>query len=266
MAKRLSPLPESQAWLDSLNSCSPFVQLEKGALLVSQVCERAREGMKQISSGSLPPAEFVSLVSEMYDIDEEISRWRQRPEWSFEVLAREDILSKEDISKSLPERVEIHRDIWMAYEWNYHRTGRILLHQQLLDCLRHFLRTSTPISPFSDNQLPFSNSDISHWISNSVTTIRTLIEDIFATVPQSFGDIDCLGIHQPSHNGPPRGRAIGSYLLLWPIRVIISETSEATREQKKRGEVVFDQIREHTGMKSHLGQLSNISNVRKVTA
>ncbi|KAG9253963.1 uncharacterized protein F5Z01DRAFT_655617 [Emericellopsis atlantica] len=256
LAKHFSPLPESQDWINALDDDASFSRLEKGALRISEVCVKARMLLQQLTSYTSSSEEVLQLVREMYCLDQEVSEWRRRPEWSFKTVSRSEISSEAEVSNHLPERVEIHRDIWMAYEWNYHRTARLILHQQLLQCLEKLASSSSTI------ESGHLDSQIACWMERSVSTIHTLADQVLATVPQSLGNVNSLGQYRRNRTAQSSHRAIGAYLLLWPIRVIGSETSRAAERQIRSAVVVLDGIREHTGMKSHLGTLStNIANI-----
>jgi hypothetical protein len=226
-----------------------FVELEKGALEISTVCERARHLLSKLHAQTSPLEETLDVVREMNEIDHQVSKWRQRPEWSYKTLSRAEVSGPADDISRLPDKVEVHRDVWMAYEWNYHRTGRIILHQTLLECL---LQASRNLSP------GMYGAEVDKQTARSMYLILTLAEQILSTVPQSLGDVDCLG-HCCSHDsGRPRSGAVGAYFLLWPIKIIKGPTSMASEEQRTRASVVFDEIRQRTGMKASLGSLSCI--------
>jgi hypothetical protein len=226
-----------------------FVELEKGALEISTICERARHLLSKLHSQSSPWEEILEVVREMNEIDHQVSEWRQRPEWSFKTLSRGEISGHADDISRLPDKVEIHRDVWMAYEWNYHRTGRIILHQTLLECL---LQSSGDMAP------GMYEAEVDKQTARSMYIIFTLADQVLSTVPQSLGDIDCLGHCCPRDSERPRSGAIGAYFLLWPIKIIKGPTSMASEEQRTRASLIFDMIRERTGMKASLGSLSCI--------
>ncbi|KAF4441697.1 hypothetical protein F53441_11957 [Fusarium austroafricanum] len=94
-------------------------------------------------------------------------------------------------------------------------------------------------------------------IEDSIKNVQSLASEVLSTVPQSFGDIDHLG-RCHSESKPARWQAIGAYLLLWPIKIIKTSDSSTTEAQKVDAQMVFDRIRECTGMKSSLGALSNL--------
>lgn len=249
LAKQLSPLQDSGQWLDSLSSETSFVELEKGAFDVTAVCDRARSLLSRLKYGANSWEEMIQLVREMISVDLNVSRWRDRPEWTFQSLPRSALTGDPECISRLPARVEVHRDIWMAYEWNYHRTGRIILHQTLLECL---------LQPSIDLPTAVSAHEISNYIDASTSIIHDLADGILSTVPQSLGDIDNTGQCVPPTCDMPGWQAIGAYLLLWPIKIIKSSNSMATETQRHDAELCFERIRERTGMKANLGPLSSI--------
>lgn len=250
LAKHLDPLPESKEWLEGLNEEMSFVHLEKDGLNVSKLCQKANKLLDSLDGDELCYSQLVSIVEEMLQLDREATQWRQKPEWSFRILTRSELKGAEELTSRLPDIVELHSDIWMAYEWNYHRTARIILHQQLLACLRR-------VSSIATSQRPLdSTKNLLDWKNKSTSTIQTLTEGILASVPQSLGDINAVGCCLPLDAA--RCQAVGAYLLLWPIKIIKSPQSIATQSQKEAAEEIFERIRECTGMKSALGTLSII--------
>ncbi|CAJ2513949.1 Uu.00g020680.m01.CDS01 [Anthostomella pinea] len=212
LAFNLPPLVESGHWIDQLNEDLPFVRLEKSALRISQTCERARKLQQTLSGGSLPVAQFLDVVNELLELDRETVRWRQTPRWSYTTLNVVDLPAFESSPRSLTNTIQLHADVWMAYEWNYHRTARIIAHKHLLKALETVL-TSSDLDVTAIDTLRVMSEQ-------STTAIHILADDILATVPQSLGDINHLGCMHDATSGPLRSRAIGGYLLLWPIKVI----------------------------------------------
>lgn len=189
----------------------------------------------------------------MHTLDGETTKWRRRPEWSFKTIKTSDIVGYQRKNFHLPDFVQIHGDVWMAYEWNYHRTARILLHLQLLTCL-------TAIESDDAEFLEEETAEVMAWRDTSTFIVRALAEEVLSTVAQTFGDVDNLGRSTAGVYGAdaPRCQAIGAYLMLWPAKIIKSEESVATAGQKKAARGVFERIRECTGMKRSLGSLSII--------
>ncbi|RBR08656.1 hypothetical protein FVER53590_02154 [Fusarium verticillioides] len=245
LAKQFNPLPESQDWLDKLNDDVASVKLEKDGLAINQVCQKANHVLDSIDAGDVEAHELLDLVDAMLRLDQEAASWRKKPEWGFQTRTRQEILDKRDSKFWLPESIQLHPDLWMAYEWNYHRTARIILLQKLVACLEKV-----------KGALP-SDSGITTRITESVNTIQSLAGEVLATVPQSFGDIDRLGQwHAGSKTA--RWQAVGAYLLLWPMKIIKSQSALTTDSQKADAQRAFDRIRECTGIKSSLGVLSEI--------
>ncbi|KAF5593486.1 negative acting factor [Fusarium pseudocircinatum] len=245
LAKQLSPLPESQDWLDKLNDDMASVKLEKDGLAINQMCQKANQLLNSIDAGDFEAHKLLDLVDAMLRLDQEAASWRKKPEWGFLTRTREEILGNEESKFWLPESIQLHPDLWMAYEWNYHRTARIILLQKLVACLEKV-----------NIALP-TDCGITIRITESVNTIQSLAGEVLATVPQSFGDIDHLGQWYMGSK-TARWQAVGAYLLLWPIKIIKSQCALTMDSQKADAQRVFDRIRECTGIKSSLGVLSEI--------
>ncbi|KAI1089064.1 hypothetical protein F5B19DRAFT_390767 [Rostrohypoxylon terebratum] len=250
LAFNLKPLEDSQHWLDQLDDNAPAVRLEKDAFRISQTCERGRKLQETLTNGSSSAAEVLSLVHELVQLDQEVVSWRQKPEWSFKTLNVSDLPVFDPLVQPLTNNIQLHADLWMAYEWNYHRTARIIGHQQLLNCLEIAMHSSAIHDPVRESLMTLTEKFTS--------TIRLLADEVLSTVPQTFGDINNLGHLHNQNAAPPQYRSIGGYLLLWPIKIIKGAQFATTRDQKRKAQIVFERIREYTGMKSHLGSLSVI--------
>jgi hypothetical protein len=226
----------------------PFVQIEKHNLEINKVCQRARDLRQRLDNTDLPFLEISVMIEEMQQLDRVTESWRAGPQWTYRSIHRSDVTGDTQYMESanLPEFIQLHQDVWIAYEWNYHRTARILLHEQLLRCLYQLE------SRYLDCQESVQATIASlKWAS--VRTIRALADDILATVPQSLGDID----HEGHAVKISTCSAVGGYFLLWSIKVMKS-TPSVTDQQRAVAQVVFNRIRESTGMKSTLGELSSI--------
>lgn len=194
--------------MDSLNEEIPEAHVQKTGLEISKICQRARTLLAEMEQQPTQP-----LIEEMLQLDAEALRWRGGPEWSYKTIETPHGL------------VQIHRDVWTAYEWNYHRTGRIVLHEQLLKCLERV--------------------DIPELTASSIAIIHGLKDEILSTVPFMLGDIDSDGKPASNQN---LSRGIGGYFLLWPMRMVI-DTATAACGQREAAEIVFQRIRDCTGMK-----------------
>ncbi|KAI8630662.1 hypothetical protein F5Y19DRAFT_52847 [Xylariaceae sp. FL1651] len=247
---RLAPLEESREWLHQLNSDLPFVHLEKDALQISETCERARKLQQSLDTGGSNVVNILEVVNELLALDREVVSWRQNPRWAYRTVNVSDLPPFDPSVDPLTSTIELHSDIWMAYEWNYHRTARMIAHEHLLKCIKAAL-TSPELDPSGTETLKAISQQ-------SLATIHTLAEGILSTVPQSLGDVDHLGRLHDHQLGPPPCRGIGGYMLLWPIKVVGGRQVSISEEQKRCGQIAFDRIREYTGMKLHLGNKSKI--------
>jgi hypothetical protein len=240
------PMPESEAWLESLNDELPEVQIEKHNLEIGKICHRARTLLQKINDAGSSAYEVLEMVREMRVLDETAITWRQSPNWAFKVIPGSEIFPNDEAVSTFPRLIQLHHDIWIAYEWNYHRTARILLHEQLLRCLERIRQGSQGLI----------RGEIDLTTQTSIEIIQNLADDILSTVPQMLGDVDHKG--RPQTLGEvSKCRGLGGYFLLWPIKVVKRSTL-ATEEQRHRAEAVFERIRDYTGMKSVLGDKSII--------
>jgi len=254
LAFHLPPSRESEHLLNHLDEQLVFAHLERDALQISSICTRGRAMMERLASDKdLSITDVIQLVREMHSLDQTVVKWRTGPEWSFRTVKRPDLTGHPGILATFPELVQLHPDVWNAYEWNYHRTARIIMHEQLLTCLRRMSSASSP-----DDNVVTEMALLTPLEVESMTIIQGLADKILATVPQTFGDIDHDGRVRDNTGRPPRCRAVGAYLLLWPIKIIKSQQSSVTSAQKQSAQGVFERIREYTGMKSYLGKLSII--------
>jgi hypothetical protein len=243
-------VPETSDWLDQLNDSEPYVRLEKNTHEIGEKCERARALLAMINSGGLPASTLVDMIRELHSLDQTAVSWRQTSQWSFTTVTvseRPDLLLA---AQGITDTIQLHPDVWMAYEWNYHRTARIVVLQQILQCSRAALETIA----LDDME----EQILKNTAEECISTIQQLADEFLATVPQTFGDVDHMGRLHDNTDGQPRGRAIGGYLLLWPTRTVKGESFATSLSQKHRASKVFERIREYTGMRDLLGDKSII--------
>lgn len=249
---RQGSLPESSQWLDSLDQDLASVCTEQDKAEIHRVCELARRLLDLINANDLRAEDTFKCVKDVLDCDRTTAEWRKSPSWTYKTIPRPGFAQDEGQGSGFPPYIQLHPDIWIAYEWNYHRTGRIILHRHLLECLDQ-------IQPSYQND--FAAISISEEVQSihrtSLAMIHTLVDEVLSTVPQSLGDVDHSGNVPEDSAGTAAWRAIGSYFLLWPIKIIQS-LDYATSEQRKAAQTTYERIREHTGMKTCLGELSNI--------
>lgn len=242
------PIPETTSWLSQLNDNEPYVCLEKNTNEISDTCQRARMLLDLINAGGLPASTTVDMIKELHSLDQTAVSWRQTSEWSFKNLAVSERPDLKLAARGITDTIQLHPDIWMAYEWNYHRAARIIFLEQLLKCSRAALET-----PDLDD---VEEKALTDTIAKYTSMIQWLADEVLSTVPQTFGDVNHMGRAHDVKDGPPRCRAIGGYLLLWPIKTSKGRTFATTPEQKERAWRVYDRIRDYTGMKATLGDKS----------
>ena len=244
------PLAGSADGLDHLNDSEPTVRLEKQAQDIGATCQRARILLDLINVGGMPASALLSAITELHSLDQEAVGWRQTSQWAYTSLNAMEHPHLLPSTQGITDTIQLHPDVWMAYEWNYHRTARLIFLRQVLQCARAAL--ATPGLETTEDQA------LRDTASKCISTIQSLADEYLATVPQSFGDVDHMGRPHDTSTGPPRCRAIGGYLLLWPTRTVRAESTPTTSEQKERAARVFERIREYTGMKRLLGDRSNV--------
>ena len=190
------------------------------------------------------------MMKEINTLDQAATTWRHGPAWAFKTLHRTQLTQDEDILARWPEYIELHRDVWIAYEWNYHRTARIIMHEHLLECLDR-------LHSMCSGEQAALRPVLCSFEESSITIIKGLVDEVLATVPQSLGDIDHEGNFCANLPGSKSCQGIGGYFLLWSIKVIKS-TRSVTSQQRAMAEEVFERIRDCTGMKTALGDASKI--------
>jgi len=248
LAYNAPQIPETLQWPNDLDDSEPDVQLEKNVHDIGETCRRARALLEMTKTGTAFGAPLVDMIIELHSLDRSAASWRQTPRWAFSSIAVSDRPDLIPVARGITDTIQLHPDVWMAYEWNYHRASRILFLQRLLDCCEAALGTG--------GLREDAVRKLNETVADCVSTIHRLASEVLATVPQSFGDVDHTGRLHDIHDGPPRCRAIGAYLLLWPARTIKSEASAISEEHRISALRVFERIREYTGMKRLLGDKS----------
>jgi hypothetical protein len=193
---------------------------------------------------------MLKIINELLELDRRVVSWRQSPRWAYKTLNVSELPPFDPSVKPLTSKIELHPDLWMIYEWNYHRTARMIAYEHLLKCITAALASSELDPPGAET--------LREVYQQSTVTIHTLAEEVLATVPQCLGDVDHLGRPHDHQLGSPPCRAIGGYLLLWSMRVIGGSVVSTTEDQRRRAKLVFERVREYTTMKSHLGDASKI--------
>ncbi|KAH8671868.1 hypothetical protein BGZ60DRAFT_527315 [Tricladium varicosporioides] len=269
--------------ISSLSEDLAETKIEKDNYDIGKVCSRARElrakllDPQTLSAGSDSITDTISIIQEMHTLDLTATSWRLGPKWTYQTIPLSTFILTNSSTSNLsdinfdnwPKTIELHHDAWIAYEWNYHRTGRIILHTNLIGCLDQLLESSIA-RPQSDLDLNTTETYATlHALRQaSLETILALMDSILATVPQSLGDIDNRGYLLSGlslENEMLKGeverinsiRAVGAYFLLWSIKIIKSH-KHASEQQKNFAKRTFERIREVSGMKRCLGERSCI--------
>jgi hypothetical protein len=100
----------------------------------------------------------------------------------------------------------VYRGFWSEAMWNKHRGGVIALNQALL------ARFDAAKSSHVDEDL--DTPDIIALRYKATQAIQTMIRDIFASIPFSFGDI-------PSYNTSGLPKSVAGYFLVWSLKIIL---------------------------------------------
>ncbi|KAL2052257.1 hypothetical protein ABVK25_007416 [Lepraria finkii] len=166
-------LPESEARPESLEEEFPYVRIPKDNSLIKNICKRARALLKSIDDTEASADQTLDMIKEMHELDQTAITWRQGSCWAYETIRRSQLGQDELATSKFPEFIQLHPDIWIAYEWNYHRTTRIVLHEHLLECLDRL-------------QILYSGSkgtfptDLHSMRQASLNTIRALVDEVLS--------------------------------------------------------------------------------------
>jgi len=250
LAFKQGSLPESEAWISSLNEEIPYIRAEKDTFQINKICERARELIKSIDDTDFSVKQTLDMIKEMHALDQVATSWRDGLSWVYRTIHRSELASGKETVAGFPEFLQLHHDVWIAYEWNYYRTTRIIMHEHLPLCLGRLESAHLAMEEAL-------RTDLCSFRQASITIIRALVDELLSTVPQSLGDIDHEGNILEKASKTPKCKGIGGYFLLWPVK-IIKRTHSATAQQKAIAQGVFERIRECTGMKAALGEASSI--------
>ncbi|TVY34667.1 hypothetical protein LOCC1_G008709 [Lachnellula occidentalis] len=144
---------EQEELLSSLTPDTPSNRITHDNFAISKICARARELKAKLLAGDeLSDEETMKLVSEMVLLDRTATGWRAGPSWEYRDVRKHDIVGAPEW---FPLQIQLHHDAWIAYEWNYHRTGRIILHTHILECLdRLLLSASLASSSYPSPYIP----------------------------------------------------------------------------------------------------------------
>lgn len=225
----------------------PFIQNELNVKTINDMCQEAQRLLVLVEDDKLSTAEVLKALKALQELDQEAVTLRNCPTWMFQTIQVNNHLPLHHLSH-ITDTVQLHSSIWLIYEWNYHRTARIIFLTRLANCAMATMKKTLHRNPQIQEVERIHGSSILH--------IERLCDEVLATVPQSLGDIDESGTVLAAQEDGLTIRTIGSYLLLWSIRVMRSDAFASTADQKRRADVVFERIRLYTGMKELLGDKS----------
>jgi hypothetical protein len=246
LTHRQEPMEESAFWLDSLNDELPEVQVERANHEVVKICDRAKQLLGKLSGPGASTEEVLSLIREIHQLDQTGTRWRTGPNWNYRNISRLSLPQDDPVVATLPHYMQLHTDVWIAYEFNYNRTARIMMHTRFMEI----------VAAVGSIDQPEVKAEVDILKAKSRSVIQDMADEILATAPQSLGDIDKDGriIHEePTFSA----RGIGAYFLLWPAKTV-KYNKYITVEQQQFATKVIERIRDVTGMKETLGELSTI--------
>ena len=113
-----------------------------------------------------------------------------------------------DLQKS--PSIQLYSSATMAALWNQYRCMRILV----LECLQKVSSRQRENTAWEPSPLDTGNSEA---IDRIPQEIENLIDDVCASVPYLLGEVDQEGnLRQPQQK-----KAIGGFMLLWPLRLIV---------------------------------------------
>lgn len=129
---------------------------------------------------------------------------------------------------------DCYRDLWASCVWNIYRTGRIILHATVLDCIDILSLVPTWFSDFDF----LATSRI-----ESQQVIADMTESIKASVPYVLAKVN-------SNGNSIRGEttALSGQSLLWPLN-ILQQMKRASIADRKWASHVLLEIGQVTGMR-----------------
>jgi hypothetical protein len=228
-----------------------LIRPEEAVSGLSRFCDQGRALVQHLNSLEYrkpPLQELLYLMHGVQQLEASHQQWRSGPEWGYKTVKREDI---DGAPPTFPPLVELHPDNWLAYEWNYHRAARALMHEKLLACLEH-AALAGDATPSRTDSAAMEKSRVA-----SEATIRVVADQILSSVPQMLNDVDRTGKVSKAFRGDSAqgSDVVGACLLLWPIKIVLSNRY-TTASQKHQGTKVFERIRAYPALKGGLGPLS----------
>ena len=157
--------------------------------------------------------EILQLMRDTIDCDNDLVKWPSELPlgWTSSIQGfYEGFVEDPQSSESYPGYIDKYGDIWIANAWNMYRTARIFTRAITLNCIEWL------------NQTPWSI--VAHDPSESITCLRTLVDEICASVPWMIraGTDGIPSAPSPNELVSPAAQlgsrtALGGYLLIWPL-------------------------------------------------
>lgn len=138
----LQPLPEQVEWVSHLDLSNPILHIARDLVDIQQLCHQARQQLESNPGLGLVEVEAaLDLVGEMRQLIELTRTWTEHVEKPWQALFIEvdnivaEPLFPRALPISLPRRLRLYHDIWIAYEWCYHDIGRLIILEAMIDVL-----------------------------------------------------------------------------------------------------------------------------------
>jgi hypothetical protein len=169
-------------------------------LRVSQVCATMTDVISSPRNGQACREEILNLIQEAEGTEEAFEQWCKEevpPLWRFWAVEEPGNRWRQEISypDSHLHPVHAYQNISLATTWNFVRTGRIILHQTVLEFA---LWIQSPLC------------------AKSLKTVDDMIDDLLASVPFLIGEIDSDGRALPLF----AGKVVGGIPLQWSLWVV----------------------------------------------
>jgi hypothetical protein len=157
-----------------------------------------------------------NIIASLWDLDIKYHDWAQNlpPEFA---ITQVPVPAAPRCKEVWGEHYNIYSSIFITGIWNHYRCARILANELLRHQVSSMLHWSNPLNPheIQTEQGAISYENI---LPISISTIATLANDIFASVP--------FFLSTTTQDAP---RALAGNLVLWPL-YLAAQTSTATPE------------------------------------
>jgi hypothetical protein len=229
---RRRPPPHEEDWLRALSYRYP-APYRQFMLRVSRICHARADADNLLTKIDKPTSDdrdmslqkhcsaLTDLIAKMQAID--TNHWPSSQNtsgsWDFVSINRPN--SGIALRTESDSPVHIYPNLWIANFWNWNRSTCILLQCSLLTCLEK-------LSSISE-KLPNHDS----LEANAQMTIKTMIQDICASIPFVMCDVDGKG---KAVNGPqtaaPVGQNMAQLWLLWHFHIVLRSGHVSPQQMK----------------------------------